>query len=361
MPNKNCLTPVELNEDLEQISNLLMQHYDKNNETVLKQEDETILNEVVAKLNEFAKGEKFKFNEEGFKKFIRRLFVYDFEKFGGDYGEDIVPYFKKNKNTPNKYDFIAIVMLIASIFILYISFLKFNDLTKNVTHMSVDEIRTDIQDQLTDAITKIGKLQTEQVTFAKYIWSSIQTFGCSIVDTQTSRIKNIVTESLSNMVSDFTSVATETCIPRTEVFSEGAYTVSSSYIGNIDLGKTLNTLVQTATAYSSPSATSSCVANTALSLQKKALEELFYQRTLILNQLSAQSSQAINFFSYGSSMGTTSVMYLTYRTKDLLGIGYNSQIRRKNNEGGKKRSKKNRKTNRKTNRKKYRKNTYKKR
>lgn len=356
MPNKNCLTPVELKNDLHEMSDLLMQHYDKNMETVLEKEDETFLNEVSLKLNELAKGEKVKFNKDGFKTFIRKLFVYDLLKFGGDDGENVVPYSKKNKKMPNKYDFFAIVMLIASIFILYISFLKFKDLTENVSGMSMSEISSDIQTQVTDAITKIRELPTEQVTFVQYIWNSIQTFSCSIVETQTSRIKNIVTESLSNMVTDFTSVATETCIPRTEVFSEGAYTVSSSYIGNIDLGKTLNTLVQTASAYSTPSATSSCVANTALSLQRRAMEELFHQRTLLLNQLSTQSSQAINFFTYGASMGTTSVMYLTYRTKELLGIAMPMR-QRKQIEGGKKYTRKNKKTNRK----KYSKNTNRKR
>jgi hypothetical protein len=282
-------------------------------------------------------------------------------KFGGDDdGEDVVPYSKKNKNAPNKYDFLSIVMFIASIFILYISFLKFKDLTENVSGMSVGEISSDIQSQVTDAVNKIRELPTEEVTFVKYIWSSIQTFSCSIVETQTSRIKNIVTESLSNMVADFTSVATETCIPRTEVFSEGAYTMSNSYIGNIDVGKTLNTLVQTASAYTTPSATSSCVANTALSLQRRAMEELFHQRTLILNQLNAQSSQAIQFFTYGASMGASSVMYLTYRTKDLLGIAMPMR-QRKQIEGGKKYTRKSKKTNKKTNGRKYKKNTNKKR
>jgi nitrogen fixation/metabolism regulation signal transduction histidine kinase len=356
MPNKNCLTPVELKNDLDEMSDLLMQHYDKNMETVLEKEDETFLNEIAAKLNKLAKDKNVEFNKEGFKTFIRKLFVYDLLKFGGD-GGDVVPYSKKNKNAPNKSDFVAIVMLIACIFILYISFLKFKDLTEIVSGMSLGEISSDIQTQVTDAITKIRELPTEQVTFVKYIWSSIQTFSCSIVETQTSRIKNIVTESLSNMVTDFTSVATETCIPRTEVFSEGAYTVSSSYIGNIDLGKTLNTLVQTASAYSTQSATSSCVANTALSLQRRAMEELFHQRTLLLNQISAQSSQAINFFTYGAYMGTTSVMYLTYRTKELLGIAMPMR-QRKQIEGG---SKKYTRKNKKTNRKKYSKNTNKKR
>jgi len=357
MPNKNCLTPIELtNNDLEKMSDLLMQHYDKNLETVLEKEDERMLDELATKLNKLAKGEKVKFNKEGFKTFIRKLFVYDLLKFGGDDGEDVVPYSKKNKNAPNKYDFLAIVMFIASIFILYISFLKFKDLTENVSGMSVGEISSDIQSQVTDAVNKIRELPTEEVSFVKYIWSSIQTFSCSIVETQTSRIKNIVTESLSNMVTDFTSVATETCIPRTEVFSEGAYTMSTSVLGNIDLGKTLNTLVQTASAYTTPSATSSCVANTALSLQRRAMEELFHQRTLILNQLNAQSSQAIQFFTYGASMGASSVMYLTYRTKDLLGIAMPMR-QRKQIEGGKKYTRKSKKTNRK----KYTKNTNKKR
>jgi hypothetical protein len=358
MPNKNCLTTNELKNELEKMSDLLMQHYNKNVETTLNSDDETFLNEIATKLNELAKGEKIKFNKEGFKTFIRKLFVYDFSKFGGDDGDELVPYSKKNKMAPNKYDFLAIVMFIASIFILYISFLKFKDLTENVSGMSLGEISSDIQTQVQDAITKIRELPVEQVTFVQYVWNSIQTFSCSIVETQSARIKNIVTESLSNMVVDFTSVATETCMPRTEVITEGAYTLSSSYIGNIDLGKTLNTLVQGVSAYTTSTTTTSCVTNTALSLQRRAIEELFHQRTLILNQLTAQSSQAIHFFTYGVSMGTTSVMYLTYRTKDILGVAY-SQIRSRIKRGGKKHTIKNRK-NKKTNGRKYTKNTNKK-
>jgi hypothetical protein len=347
MSTEQCLTPIQFNSYLEKLSGLLMQHYEKNIETSLNTDDEEFLNMIADKLNQIANSENIKFNKQGFKTFVKKIFVYDFIQFGGN-GDNIVPYSNKKINPPNMYDFFAIIMMIASIFLLYISFVKFNDLSQTVTGMPLSEISQDIQSQIQNAISKVRELPVEQITFVQYVWNSIQTFSCSLVETQASRIKNIVTESLSNMVVDFTLIAEKTCMPRTEIIAEGAYTISSSYTGSIDLGKTMNQLIQTASAMSTSAATSSCITNTALALQQKAITDMFNQRTLILNQLTAQSSQAISFFMYGASMGASAGIYLLYRTKDVIGIAF-PQFKPQIKSGGKytKNNKKYRKTHRK--------------
>lgn len=335
-----CITPEQLNTDFDKISEFFITHYDKNIETELTPDDQQLLDDVSNKLNELASTQNVNFNKDGFKTLIKKLYVYDFTQFGGEDG--IVPYSGKKTNPPNKFDLFAIIILISSIFLLYISFLKFNELSQSVTGMAIDQISEDVKSQVQVAIAKIGELPTEQITFVQYVWSSIQTFSCSIVETQTQRLRNIVTESLSNTIQDFTAIAERTCMPRTEVITEGVYSISSSITGNIDLGRALNSLVQVASSATSASSTSSCITNTALSLQRRAIDELFHQQGLILNQITAQSTQAINFLTYGASMGTSSILYLVYRTRDVLGIAYvqfKPQIKR----GGKKYTKKNRK------------------
>lgn len=351
METEHCMTPIEFISDLEKLSHLLLQHYEKNIEIVLNPEDEAFLENVCIKLSEISAAQNVRFNEEGFKTFVKKLFFYDFAQFGGN---DDIMVSTSSVAGPSKYDFFAIALFIASIFMLYISFLKFNELAKSVTGVELGEIGQDAQLQIQDAIAKIRELPLEQVTFLQYVWNSIQTFSCSIVEKQASRIRNIITQTLNNVVVDFTSVAEATCLPRTEVVTEGLYTVK-----NIDIGRTFNSLIQTVSAVSARGTTSSCIANTALSLQRRAMEEMFHQRSLILNQLNAQSSQAIHFLMWGARIGTSASLYLIYRTKDVLGIAY-SQIRKKIRRGGKHNTKKNKnKKHKKTSRRKHKKRTVK--
>jgi hypothetical protein len=114
----------------------------------------------------------------------------------------------------------------------------------------------------------------------------------------------------------------------------------SSSLGTFDFGKALNSIVQVASSVSSASATSSCITNTALALQQKSLNDLFYNQQLILNKITSQSAQAIAFFTYGVSLGTSGALYLIYRTKDVLRIAYTQRQKVK---GGKKYTKKNKK------------------
>ena len=81
-------------------------------------------------------------------------------------------------------------------------------------------------------------------------------------------------------------------------------------------------IVQTASSYASSATTTSCIANTALALQQKTLHDLLYNQQLILNQITSQSTQAINFLTYGSSVASSGALYLIYRAKDVLGIAY---------------------------------------
>lgn len=317
-----CVMPQQLNSDFDKVSDILIQHYDKKIETQLNSDEQQLLDEMADKLNEISNAQNINLNKDGFKRFVKKLYVYDFTQFGGGPPDELVPYSRKKSYMPNKYDFFAILLLISSIFILYISFVKFNELSQSVTGMSIDELGEDVKSQVQEVHSKMQTLPREEITFLQYVWSNIQTFSCSIIETQTQRFKNVVTESISNTVQDYTEIARRTCIPRTQVISEGSYFFSSYLTGDIDVGTTVNSLVQGASVVAAPTATSSCITNTALLLQKKAFEEFFHQKGLMLNQLTGQSTQAITFLTYGAQMGLASVMYLVYRTKDVLGIAY---------------------------------------
>jgi hypothetical protein len=117
------ITPDQLNSDFYKISDFFITHYDKNIETELKPDDQQLLDDIANKLNEIASTQNVNFNKDGFKTLIKKLYIYDFTQFGGKDG--LTPY-----STPNKFDLFAIIMLISSIFLLYISFLKFNELSQ---------------------------------------------------------------------------------------------------------------------------------------------------------------------------------------------------------------------------------------
>jgi len=315
-----CVMPQQLNLDFDIVSVILIQHYNKNIETQLNSDEQQLLNEISDKLNEIATAQNINFNKDGFNTFVKKLYVCNFTQFGGI--DELVPHSTEKSCRPNKLDFFAIIAFVGAIFILYISFVKFNELSQSIIGMSIDEVGEDAKSQVQDALSKIRELPTEEVTFLQYVWSSIQTFSCSIIETQTQRLRNIVIESLSHTVQDFTEIATRTCIPKTQVIPEGSYAISSSFTGNIDLGITFNSLVQGVTGVLSKDVITQCVSSTALLLQKRAIDELFHQQGLMLNQLTTQSTQALTFLTYGAQMGTVSVMYLVYRIKDILGTAY---------------------------------------
>lgn len=318
-----CITPKQINNDFSNISDIFMERYKKGKITQLNSDDQKLLDDVADKLNKIATTQNVNFNKEGFKTFIKKLYVYDFTQFGGgDSDDQIVTYdsdsdTKRSVNPPNKFDLFAIIAVVVGIFVIYISYLKFNELSQSVVGMDISSVSEDVKSQLQQALSEIRQLPTEQVTFVQYIWSSIQTFSCSIVQQQSERIKNIVIQLLSESIVDFTAIAEKTCMPRTQVVTEGVLS-----LGNYDIGRTLNTLVQTASSIASSGATSSCISNTALALQQKALSDLFYNQQLILNQITSQSTQAINFLVYGASIGSSGVFYLIYRTKDVLKVAY---------------------------------------
>lgn len=317
-----CITPDQLNSDFAKISNMFMERYQKGKVAQLNPDDQKLLDDVSDKLNEIATTQNINFNKDGFKTFIKKLYVYDFTQFGGDPDDQIVPYgrdgdSRRSVNSPNRVDFAAIIALVFGIFLIYISYVKFNELTQSVTGMDISSVSEDVKSQLEQALTEIRELPIEQVTFLQYIWSSIQTFSCSIVEHQTERIKNIVTELLSETIGDFIEIAERTCMPRTQVVTEGALS-----LGNIDIGRTLNRIVQTASTYASTTTTTSCITTTALAIQQKAMNDLFYNQQLILSQLTSQSTQAINFLTYGTSVASSGALYLIYRAKDVLGLVY---------------------------------------
>jgi hypothetical protein len=350
MSTNPCYTILQYKSDLDKLGNILLERYNKNIETALNEEDETLLNNVAEQLELLSRNNGIEFNKDKFKNFVKRLFVYDFTQFGGGPHNQIVPAgaFSNRRDSSsransvystNRYDFFAIIAFAVGIFIMYISFVKFNELSKSVIGMDIASASEDVKLQIQEALSEIETLPTEKITFIQYVLNSIQTFSCSIIEQQAQRIRNIVVEVLSNSVQDFTAIAEEICMPRNEVFTEGAYSVSSS-LGTFDFGKALNSIVQVASSVSSASATSSCITNTALALQQKSLNDLFYNQQLILNKITSQSAQAIAFFTYGVSLGTSGALYLIYRTKDVLRIAYTQRQKVK---GGKKYTKKNKK------------------
>jgi len=316
MSMNNCYTPVQLRTNFDNVFKMLENRYNKNIETTLQSEDEEFLNYICDSLNKISTSENVKFNEEGFRSLIKKLFVNDFSQFGG-VGDEIVPNADKTISPPNRKDFFAIVMIFVSIFCIYISFIKFNELILSTTNTSNDELQQDVKSQIQTALSELESLPIEQLTFIQYIYNSIKTFSCSIVTNQRDRLTNMVQKVLTDIVWDFAAQAEKICMPRNEIIKEGAYNVAQ-----VDLGKTFNYLIQGVSSYRTGGPASSCITNTVMSLQHTALTQMFNQKTIILNQILAQSASAADYLKFGAWNGGVAIMYLGYRTKEVIGITY---------------------------------------
>ena len=129
-------------------------------------DDQKLLDDVSDKLNEIATTQNINFNKDGFKTFIKKLYVYDFTQFGGDPDDQIVPYgrdgdSRRRVNSPNRVDFAAIIALVFGIFLIYISYVKFNELSQSVTGMDISSVSEDVKSQLQQALTEIRELPIE--------------------------------------------------------------------------------------------------------------------------------------------------------------------------------------------------------
>jgi len=329
MSNEICLSPVKLKSEFEKISQMLMQHYDKNIETQLQPDDEDFLNEVADKLDVLTNNEGIEFNREGFKTLVKKLYVYDFKQFGGVNG--LVSY--SNRRGPNKYDFFAIIALVVSIIMLYIAFIKFNDLAKSVTNSGVGEISSSVRDLISDALAEIEDLDMEDTTFLDYVWNSFCLFSESIVKRQMDAFKNIIIEVIKTTTLNLEKKIQDACMAPSEIVETGKW-----FVGSFDVGNWFNKGTNALVTLTSAQETSTCVFRTTLQVTRQELNSLINSLELLVTRIDTQTSQISKLIRYGTSIGVSAIGYLGYRVSEVVRIGGPQQ--QKINYGGVKSRKK---------------------
>jgi hypothetical protein len=329
MSNEICLSPDKLKSEFEKISQMLMQHYDKNIETQLQPDDENFLNEVADKLDILTNNAGIEFNREGFKTLVKKLYVYDFTQFGGVNG--LVPY--SNRRGPNKYDFFSIIALVVSIIMLYIAFIKFNDLAKTITGSGVGEISSSVRDQISDALAEIEDLDMEDTTFLDYVWNSFCLFGESIVKRQMDAFKNIIIEVIKTTTLNLEEKMKNACMAPSEIVETGKW-----FVGNFDVGNWFNKGTNALVTLSTAQESSTCVLRTTLQVTRQEINTLLNSLELLVTRIDIQTSQISKLIRYGTSIGVSAIGYLGYRVLEVLRIGGPQQ--QKINYGGVKSRKK---------------------
>ena len=141
--------------NFDEVISYLLDHYQKNKIAILDTNEIELLNNVSDKIESIFTSQGMQFNKEGFKTLVERLYPKNI-MFGGD--DEILDY----TNTPRKktvfsiYDFVAILGLISSIYIIYLSFIQFNQMSCNITGNSIIELPSIVKDQLSESIKKMS-------------------------------------------------------------------------------------------------------------------------------------------------------------------------------------------------------------
>ena len=244
-----------------------------------------------------------------------------------------------------KYDFMALISFFVAIILIYISYTKYNEISNKIFDKSLMDATSDVSitfyNQINTALDDVRQLSSIELTFVQYVWKSISTFSCSIVQQQTTLITNIVFETAQNCINNFTEIATKQaqliCSPRTQVLSETDFG---------EIGRLFNDLTRIVSSAISIEDTNICIVRQTGTEIERYISNMNYNRNTLMNEISTLSSQAMGFLSWGARIGYPSTMYLTYRIYYLIQQRMLFlRDRSRNRRGGKKYTKKQRKQN----------------
>lgn len=194
--------------NFDEVISYLFDHYQRNETAVLDTNEIELLNNVSEKTESIFTSHGIQFNKEGFKTIVERLYPKNI-MFGGD--EEILDY----TNTPRKkmvfsiYDFVAILGLIASIYIIYLSFIQFNEMSCNITGNSIIELPSVVKDQLSESIKS---LSGEELSYLSYMYKIFVNFSNNIVSQQQKQISKLIHTTLNAAIPDFTDRINSQCL-----------------------------------------------------------------------------------------------------------------------------------------------------
>ncbi len=207
-----CFIALQTKADMNELGNILLQHYNKNIVTTLNQTDETLLNNVAEKLEELSTNNNIIFDKEGFKTFIKKLFVYNLEQFGGDNSDEVEPYFNPTPTYNTLMDFTALLGFFVSIFLLYLAYENLSQITQGMTGYTPEGIGSEVMEQYNNAKEEVRRLNQTQLTYLQFFYQVFTTLGCNIVDNQIANIQQIILVGLESSFKDVSKRVTAACL-----------------------------------------------------------------------------------------------------------------------------------------------------
>jgi hypothetical protein len=305
MSNDQCLTQEQFTHDVNLLCGALLQHYNKNIETELNQNEEELLNNTTNKLAEVSESLGVSFNRDEFKSFIKKLFVYDLTQFGGDEGDE-----DENLNEvalvnssriQYVYDFTAILGFIVSICLLYLAYDNLTQLTESISGTTPVGISESVAQQVMEAKRAVENLNTSNLTWIQFFYEIISTFSCSIANKQVEQIKEIIEITLAKSFIGYRDRASALCTSGDKTNS-ASWRIFSAF-GNM---------------VSSSEATKKCISDTTSLEFKRITTDIEYVKDTLFIQLNTKSSQIIGNIQMAAYIGTPCTLYLISRSKQLL-------------------------------------------
>jgi hypothetical protein len=228
MSDKICFTSPQTKADLDKLGSILLQHYNKNIETTLNEDDESLLNNVTKQLEELSKNSNVEFNSEGFKSFIKKLYIYDLTQYGGDPPDEIVPYSSGQENSYSgrssismtiAADFMALLGFFTSLFLFYLVYENLTAITQGVTGYTPVGVGEEVMEQFEIAREEVRKLDTSQLSYLHFFYQIFSTFGCSVVETNIANIQQIFLIGLQNSFRGISARVTSACLTSSQEVS----------------------------------------------------------------------------------------------------------------------------------------------
>lgn len=295
-------------DNLNKLSGLLLNNYNKGNICVLSNDEETVLNDLTKKLSGFLEKSGLKFNSDNFKELIKKIYPKN-NQMGGD--DELVLRNQKKVQGLNKYDFFAVLSLIASFFLFYVAFINFNNLLINTTGMDLADITGEVKNDIMKSIDEVNNMSKEEITYFAFIYKSINIFACSFVGQQQSKLLDLLKIVLQNTLTDslghITEYATNVCTPSTQILDD-QWGI---------LGKVINYGAQSTNVLINSGKTSNCITSVSSTLLQEKMRQQQTAIQLITTQISTQTSQIHGLLYTATLVGYGASSYLLYRLKQL--------------------------------------------
>jgi hypothetical protein len=284
----------------------LQRQYDKNIVTEFDDSEIEIVNNVSTKLKNICDSYSIRFNQSEFINFIKRLYIKT--QYGGDDENDesqLIPIIDSSKNKKGTnishiyYDLLALLGFFSSIILLYITYLQFNQMTCTITGYDINELASQVRNDIQNAMNKVKEMKQEDITFFVYFYQIFTTFSSSIIQTQQDRIINLIQDFLIKTIPDVASRASEMCLLGDK----------SSYVG------TFSNLVQLTLT---PGLTSSCISTVSDYLINQRIQQRLNEIQILKSSLTFKSMTISSQISYALYLGYGSTSYLIYRTYQII-------------------------------------------